>query len=41
MITVHTQRWTDDPFLWTRELVMQNVKNVVKQVLIAGKRWKR
>ena len=25
MITVHPQRWTDDPFQWTKELVWQNV----------------
>ncbi|MCX6272832.1 MAG: hypothetical protein NTU44_16770 [Bacteroidetes bacterium] len=37
MITVHPQRWTNDPVPWTKELVLQNVKNVVKRVLIAGK----
>ncbi|APF20135.1 hypothetical protein Calab_0553 [Caldithrix abyssi DSM 13497] len=30
MITVHPQRWTDDPVLWVKELVWQNVKNIVK-----------
>ena len=30
MITTHPQRWTDSPFLWVRELVFQNLKNVVK-----------
>lgn len=33
MFTFHPQRWTDKPVLWTQELVMQNVKNVVKRVL--------
>lgn len=31
MFTFHPQRWTDSPYLWTRELVSQNVKNVVKR----------
>lgn len=30
MITVHPQRWTDDLVLWGKELVWQNVKNIVK-----------
>jgi hypothetical protein len=34
MMTVHPQRWTDDPFLWTRELISQNIKNVVKRILV-------
>ena len=31
MITVHPQRWTDNPFQWTKELISQNVKNVIKR----------
>ncbi len=34
MITTHPQRWTKIPIAWTKELVMQNVKNVVKGVLV-------
>ncbi len=34
MITTHPQRWTNNPIAWTKELVMQNVKNVVKGVLV-------
>lgn len=34
MFTFHPQRWTDRPLPWLRELVMQNVKNVVKAVLV-------
>ena len=34
MINVHPQRWTDNPVEWTRELVKQNVKNVIKKLLI-------
>ena len=30
MITVHLQRWTDRPLPWVRELVGQNVKNIIK-----------
>jgi len=32
MINVHPQRWTDNPVMWTWELVSQKVKNVVKKV---------
>lgn len=34
MITTHPQRWTNNPLLWLREWVMQNVKNQIKRVLI-------
>ena len=34
MFTFHPQRWTDRPLPWLRELVMQNIKNVVKGVLV-------
>jgi hypothetical protein len=34
MMTFHPQRWTDKPFPWVKELVWQNVKNVVKYFLI-------
>ena len=34
MINVHPQRWTDDYVPWVRELVAQNVKNVVKRCLL-------
>ena len=30
MINAHPQRWTDNPVEWAKELVWQNVKNVVK-----------
>ena len=36
MLTVHPQRWDDRPFPWIKELVWQNVKNVIKGV-VAGK----
>jgi hypothetical protein len=34
MLTFHPQRWTDHPVLWTRELVEQNVKNVIKKGMV-------
>jgi len=37
MFTMHPQRWHDAPIPWTKELVMQNVKNVVKKVLYVKK----
>lgn len=30
MFTFHPQRWTDNSFLWTKELILQNTKNIVK-----------
>jgi predicted glycosyltransferase len=30
MMTFHPQRWCNDPFHWTRELVLQNIKNSIK-----------
>jgi hypothetical protein len=36
MMTFHPQRWTDNPFEWTKELVWQNVKNVVKRGFYAS-----
>lgn len=33
MMTFHPQRWTNNPILWSKELVMQNVKNVLKRGL--------
>ena len=34
MITVHPQRWHNFGFLWTKELLWQGAKNVVKEVLV-------
>lgn len=31
MFTFHPQRWNDNIYLWTKELLAQNVKNIVKQ----------
>jgi hypothetical protein len=35
MMTFHPQRWTDKPVPWVKEFVWQNVKNVVKRILLA------
>jgi hypothetical protein len=34
MINTHPQRWTDNPVEWAKELVWQNVKNVIKRYLL-------
>lgn len=34
MMTTHPQRWTDRLGPWTRELLVQNAKNIVKRLLI-------
>lgn len=34
MITIHPQRWTNNPVLWARELLLQNIKNAVKQFMV-------
>ena len=37
MITIHPQRWDDRFFPWAKELVTQNIKNIVKWGLIKVK----
>jgi hypothetical protein len=37
MFTFHPQRWTDKPLPWLKELVLQNVKNVVKRIVLGFK----
>ena len=34
MQNIHPQRWSDDWWGWTQELVMQNAKNQVKKVIV-------
>lgn len=38
MITIHPQRWDDALIPWTKELVGQSLKNVVKRALIARRK---
>ncbi len=33
MMTFHPQRWTGQPFHWAEELVLQNIKNLIKRLL--------
>jgi len=33
MFTFHPQRWNDNMLLWSKELVMQNIKNLVKKMI--------
>lgn len=37
MFTFHPQRWNDNMMMWSKELVLQNVKNVVKKYLYVKK----
>lgn len=34
MLNIHPQRWSSNPVSWTGELVMQNVKNIFKRILV-------
>ena len=34
MITVHPQRWSDSLFPWMKELVWQNLKNLIKRAVV-------
>ncbi len=31
MFTFHPQRWNDNPFMWGKELLIQNFKNLIKK----------
>ena len=37
MFTIHPQRWHDNPLLWLKELLSQNVKNQIKRIIVARK----
>lgn len=39
MLTIHPQRWTDNPVLWMKELVWQNIKNVVKKYFFRNRNY--
>lgn len=34
MITTHPQRWTDNYGLWVKEIIIQNLKNIIKRLII-------
>ena len=37
MITVHPQRWNPFGFVWCKEYLLQNTKNIVKRILVLVK----
>ena len=37
MITTHPQRWTDNRLAWLKELLVQNLKNIIKRLIIKTK----
>ena len=37
MFTFHPQRWNDNLVKWSKELVLQNLKNVIKRILYVKK----
>lgn len=37
MFTFHPQRWNDGKAMWVKELIMQNVKNVIKKAFYVKK----
>ncbi|MBQ2439415.1 MAG: hypothetical protein II267_05955, partial [Paludibacteraceae bacterium] len=38
MITTHPQRWTNNILAWSRELLLQSLKNIVKRLLIVAQK---
>lgn len=37
MQNIHPQRWSNNSFIWTKELVLQNMKNQIKAVMLRRK----
>ena len=37
MITVHPQRWNPFGFVWCKEMLLQNAKNIVKRLIVKNK----
>lgn len=33
MLNIHPQRWTDNYYFWAKELILQNLKNIIKRFL--------
>lgn len=38
MFTFHPQRWNDNLFMWTKELIVQNLKNAIKKHFYVSKK---
>ena len=34
MFTFHPQRWNDNLFYWVKELILQNLKNIIKRLIL-------
>lgn len=34
MLNIHPQRWTDNKIMWLKELLTQNIKNIIKKALV-------
>ena len=39
MFTIHPERWSDNAVIWTKQLVAQKTKNVVKRFLVRNQGW--
>ena len=39
MINFHPQRWTNNPILWLQEFFFQNLKNMVKKIIISKSKF--
>jgi hypothetical protein len=37
MFTFHPQRWNNNLFCWSKELILQNLKNIIKKVIVKRK----
>ena len=37
MITTHPQRWNNMGISWIKELLLQNIKNIVKRIIVRNK----
>jgi len=35
LFTFHPQRWSDQPLEWLIELISQNIKNIIKRILVS------
>jgi len=34
MLNIHPQRWTNNKVMWAKELLMQNLKNMIKKIVV-------
>ena len=37
MMTTHPQRWTNEIGAWYKEMIVQNIKNIIKRIIINRK----